>query len=211
MNKIYLFIFAAIMITGFACASSEIQTLGTYRQYQCVNLVQICSNCTYVNITNVMGPNSLTVLGQQQMTKVGTNYNYSFCGTSVLGNYIVNGFGDIDGTTTVWAYDFNISPTEGNENNTTLFLIFIIASAVLLVIAFVFENHVFAFLSGLGFLATGVYTLIYGFGSLTNQYTQMFSMIIIGLGAIVTIVSALEFIQEMSGEGGDTSYDDYDE
>ena len=89
--------------------NAQIQTLGTYKQNDCVNLKQICSNCSYVNITSVLYPNSTQVLGQVEMTKLGTDYNYTFCNTSILGQYIVNGKGDLNGVDNVWSYDFVIS------------------------------------------------------------------------------------------------------
>jgi hypothetical protein len=77
------------------------------------------------------------------MTKSGTEYTYSFCNTSDLGVYIVNGVGDLDGVNTVWAYDFTISATGKDLTS---------AKATSYVIIFVISFVVF-----LGFLLIGIY------------------------------------------------------
>lgn len=104
----FIFIFV-VLFSIFLVSSSTITSLGVFKSGSCVELKQICSNCTYVNITSVIYPNSTKALGQVQMTKSGTDYNYTFCDTSSVGNYIVSGKGDIDGVPSVWSYDFNIS------------------------------------------------------------------------------------------------------
>ena len=93
-------------IMPFVSATS----LGTFKQDECVNLIQTCSNCTYSNITNVIYPNSSIALSDVEMSKSGTYYYQSYCDTSLNGIYIVTGFGDPDGTVEVWSYDFTITP-----------------------------------------------------------------------------------------------------
>ena len=86
------------------------ESLGTFRNGDCVNLVKTCSNCTYANITSVIYPNSSIAVSDVEMTKSGTYYYYSFCETDLNGIYIVTGFGDPDGEVEVWNYDFTITP-----------------------------------------------------------------------------------------------------
>lgn len=115
---------------------AEVQTLGTFEKGKCIELLQTCSNCTYNNISSISYPNSTQALNQSLMTKIGTKYNYTFCNTNTSGQYIVNGFGDIDGSVTVWAYDFIINPTgiESTQMRTdstsrAIWIIFIMAIA----------------------------------------------------------------------------------
>ena len=112
MKKILLILFIGIFLISLA--SAEIQTLGTFKQRECINLIQTCENCTYNNISSVLYPNSSVVLSNIVMTKDDTYYNYTFCNTSTLGSYIVNGYGDLDGERTTWNYDFKITPS-GND------------------------------------------------------------------------------------------------
>lgn len=107
-----------LLFTLLLCSSvfAEQQSLGTFEKDRCINLLQTCANCTFVNITSVKYPNSSILLGNVEMTKQGTEYNFTICNASVLGDYIVNGVGDVDGVNTVWAYDFKVT-MDGYEND----------------------------------------------------------------------------------------------
>lgn len=93
--------------------TATIQSLGEYIPNSCVILKQTCGNCTYSYISTVMAKSSngssIQVLGLASMTKVGYEYYYTFCNTSYIGEYIVNGYSDVDGYVTVWAYNFYIT------------------------------------------------------------------------------------------------------
>jgi len=109
MKVIYFLLIGILFIN---LISSEQTTLGVFKQNTCVELIQICADCSFVNITSVRYPNSTLALATMiKMTKTGTEYNYSFCNTSFVGKYIVNGFGDVDGTNTIFNYDFEITPS----------------------------------------------------------------------------------------------------
>lgn len=115
---------------------SGIESLGTFQKDKCVELLQTCSNCTYVNISSLTYPNSSLTLRNVAMSKTGTQYNYTFCTPTLAGQYIVNGFGDADGVTTIFAYDFIVTYT-GTEYTTSqaiLHLVFIIASIAVFVL-----------------------------------------------------------------------------
>lgn len=99
-----------LIVLVFPLISAEVQSLGNFQRGECVRLIQTCPNCTYVNITSVIYPNSTQAIGMVSMTKIGTLFNYEFCNTSAVGQYIVNGVGDIDGEDTTWVYDFLITP-----------------------------------------------------------------------------------------------------
>jgi len=86
-------------------------SFGTFKQGECVSLIQTCSNCSFVNITSIQYPNSTQAIGQASMTKTGTSYNYTFCSTNILGVYIVSGFGDLDTQNEIWDYKFGITST----------------------------------------------------------------------------------------------------
>lgn len=104
-------LFFVILFVFLICSisASNIASLGTFKIDDCVELKQTCSNCTYVNISSVLYPNSTKAISMTSMIKDGTEYSYDFCSTSVLGSYIVNGFADLDGKITVFAYDFDIT------------------------------------------------------------------------------------------------------
>jgi hypothetical protein len=199
---IFLFLsFCTIFLAGNVFAATTQQSLPPQKQFDTVLIWQSCDNSTYSNITSIK--NGATVmLGSKVMPNIEAGYyQYSFTNTTLLGIYIVNGYCDENGVKTNWAYDFEVT-REGQTINsgTYTFLIFAVLSITLLLLSFVFSNYIFAFISGLSFGVTGVYGMIYGFSTYLSTYTRMFSMIIIGLGAIITIVSGIELAQE-TGSG----------
>lgn len=138
-------ILGIILISCINYVSAEQQSLGEYDPNDCVRLIQTCGSCTYNNITSLVSPNSTTLLSEVEMIKSGTEYTYSFCNTSMEGTYIVNGVGDLDGTNTVWAYDFVIGK-ELTFGKAILNFGFIFVLVIFLVISiigiFKIENYV---------------------------------------------------------------------
>lgn len=195
-----LLVITALIFSMIPLINAEIQSLGNFKQNECVNLIQTCGNCTYVNITSVLYPNSSQVLGETEMTKSGTRYNYTFCSTSVLGTYIVNGVGDSNGVNTIWNYNFFVTTTGVNREsilNNSIF-IFLTLIGILLVIAGANMGIPwFGFIGSIMFLFSGIYTMIYGFDNITNLYTQGVSITLIGLGLIFMFSSAYEWVLEV--------------
>lgn len=103
-------------------ASATEGDIGTFKKNECVSLLQNCANCTYVNFTSVRYPNSTIAATNLSSTQTGSVYNYSFCSTQALGQYIVNGVGDIDGKPTVFAYTFDVTPTGNKETSNPISL-----------------------------------------------------------------------------------------
>ena len=112
----------------------QLTFLGTFEQDQEVNLIQLCANCTFNNITSVTSPNSTELVTNVVMTKVGTTYNYTLLGnnTDLIGSYNVNGFGDPNGIDEIWAYTFDITKT-GNVFETSESLIIIILTIAIFI------------------------------------------------------------------------------
>ena len=193
-----LSVIALVVFMNTALASAEVQSLGVFKQYECVKLIQICGNCTYNNVTSVLYHSS-SLSGVQIMTKTGTEYNSSFCSTSGLGNYIVNGVGDDNGIISIWSYDFDITST-GNNNNLYLTLIIGIFAMLLLVAGIFVRNAFLGLFSGFLFIILGIYSMIYGLGVIQDQYTQMISYVIIGLGVVISFASIYEMYDEGEGD-----------
>ena len=115
MRKLNFIAFLFVILISCSMFVSAIESLGTFKVNECVELKQTCSNCTYVNISSVLYPNSSKALQNVEMTGDGVEYSYDFCSTTQLGSYIVNGYADVDGVKTVWAYDFFITGN-GKDN-----------------------------------------------------------------------------------------------
>ena len=74
-NKIILLIvvtFLLLISSGFSLTE-----LGTFKAGDNVTLLQLCDTCTYNNITSVTSPESNIILNNVEMTKIGTQYNYT--------------------------------------------------------------------------------------------------------------------------------------
>ena len=144
MKKILLILFLGVFLISFV--SAQIQSLGTFRLGDDVNLIQTCDNCTFNNITSVLYPNSTQTVGEFEMTKRGTIYNFTLSADNVteIGTYIVNGFGDLDGVDTVWNYNFEITSFGTKVSNPGIIY------AVLLLIIFGMDILVFFLIYTLG-------------------------------------------------------------
>jgi len=109
----YLILVFLLLITPIL---AQQQSWGTVKKGECIDFMQSCANCTYVNFTTVISPNKMVVARGLESQKRGTDYNYTFCNTSVIGTYIVNGVGDVNGVDTVFAVDFDVNPS-GKETS----------------------------------------------------------------------------------------------
>lgn len=134
MRKILLTIIISIFLISFTTAA--ISDLGTFKVNTCIELPQTSPDATYNNISKITTDNELTIVsGEVVMTKIGTYFNYTFCNTTLLGEYIVNGYGDEGGTLKTWEYTFNISYL-GKELSTSQSIIYLGLLGILLFILF---------------------------------------------------------------------------
>jgi len=140
MNKklILLVMLGIFLISLASAAESQLNSLGTYQQYECLQLRQTCGSCTYVNFTKVSYPNGTVALDEVAAEQVGVSWNYTFCNTSALGTYFVEGFGDIDGTDTIFVYDFKVTKTGFDFGESVLPIAILFASLILAVIFMIF-------------------------------------------------------------------------
>lgn len=146
--KLLIFVMAGVLLLSslLPLCSAEIQTLGTFKQNECVNLIQTCDNCSFVNITSLIYPNSTDDLKNITMEKRGTYYNYTFCKNKALGKYIYNTLGDDNGIATVQPVEYYINAigfesTEASARISSNGIWFVLIIAVLFFIAFLFSNQ----------------------------------------------------------------------
>jgi len=128
--KKLLIVYAVLLLLPFVVG--EVQTLGTFKQGKALQLIQICDNCTYNNISSVLYPNGTIALTNSTMVRSGTSYTRQFNLTNDIGQYIVNGFGDLDGQITVWSYNFYINKA-GSEFTTAQSIMYMFLMCVLLI------------------------------------------------------------------------------
>lgn len=125
--------------------------LGTFESGSCIELIQLCGDCTYNNITSIQYPNETKVILDVRMTQRGTEFNYTYCFPDLNGRYNINGFGDLSGDDTVWAYTLLLTPN-GDEPTTAKLLlqfglIFILTIFLVFAIVGIFnlENYIARF------------------------------------------------------------------
>ncbi len=196
MKKLLLILMIGIFLVSLVPVLSATQvSLGVFKQGECIGLIQTCANCTYNNISRVFHPDATKSLDNNLMTKDDTYYNYSFCNTSQLGTYIVNGFGDIDGIKTSWSYDLDVTPS-GDENVLGLFIIVIFIAYAIGFIGFFGKHEWVSVMGGFAMMLLGVYILINGIDVYRNFMTIALSSITAGLGAIFALVPLLELLRD---------------
>jgi len=101
-----------LFITMLSTVSATETTIGTKQSDTCIDLIQTCADCTYVNFTSYTMPNGTRVIVEWASTKVGTSFTYNSCNiTSQLGIWFVDGHGDIGGTDTIFSYTYDVTPT----------------------------------------------------------------------------------------------------
>jgi len=122
MKRILLTLFMGLFLISLTSAVS----IGTFKVGDSINLIQTCASCTYNNVTTVIHPNGTIETLNVEMSKDGSFFNYTYNGFSlVVGEYLVNGLGDISGVNTSWNYRFEITPSGSlidNDNSLMLFL-----------------------------------------------------------------------------------------
>jgi len=182
-----IFLFCIVVV-------SATSNLGTFKSRECISLYQLCDNCTYVNISSVMYPDSTVESINENMTKNGVNYNYTYCNTLQDGIYIYNVCGDKDGTLTCENITFEINPT-GSQKNPTFYFIILLLSAGVIVLGFFMKDAPITIFGTFGLYFLGLYILFYGIDGIKDGVTTWaFGLITLGLAFYISARSAYELI-----------------
>lgn len=122
-----------------SCTSAAFISLGIFKAGDNVSLIQLCDDCTYNNITSIIYPNGTIALGEAEMTKDGTQYNYTYLPIlEIYGTYTVNGFGDEGGADTVWAYTFEVTYMGQELTNSQAILYLGLLGLLILIMGIIF-------------------------------------------------------------------------
>lgn len=91
-------------------ASASLDTLGTFKQNDCINISQTCATCTYVNISSIGNNEDSNLISNVAMTNFGNGeWKYEFCETEIIGRYDVKGIGDVSGVDSSFAVYFDVT------------------------------------------------------------------------------------------------------
>ena len=116
-----------------------------------------------------------------------------YCNNSEAGGFYEIQFEVIQDPNTV---DFSDTTSDWR-----IFLILLAFAIILLVVSVLTENYIFAFFSGLAFLIAGAYGMIYGFDNVNDFYTRAISLILLGIGMIITVISGLDLSKAAYHQG----------
>jgi len=127
MKKIHILLYVFVMILLTFQVSAE----DIYKKDTCVNLIEVCNNCTYVNISSVVDPNTNFYTFNTGMANRSNIFYYNFCNTSLVGNYRFIGLKEINSIVTSFDNTFTITKTGDNlligNNYIFIWIIFIFA------------------------------------------------------------------------------------
>jgi hypothetical protein len=128
IKKIMLVFILGIVLLALASAQDEPSELGVYKTKECVNIYQLCDDCTYVTLISVTFPNSTVDDIDTNMTKNGVDFNYTWCTTETLGRYFYKVCGDKEGDFKCEVIQFHITPTgtKLTQGESTIYLILLI-------------------------------------------------------------------------------------
>lgn len=195
MKKLLLFLIIGIFLISFVTAS--ISDLGTFKQGSCINIPQTCPDCTYNNISKItMDGESNTVLGEVVMQKDDTYYNYTFCNTTLVGEYTINGYGDEGGTKDTWEYKFKITPS-GNSSNEVLYIVLILIIYGITFVGFFGKNEIITLLGSLAMIWLGIYLINEGIIIYRDWITNGIAYLTIGLAAYFGFMAGYSLYKDM--------------
>jgi len=111
MVKINLFL-VLLLVTSLTLVSATETNIGTKKLNDCIDLIQTCADCTYVNFTSYTMPNGTRIIWEVEGDKSWTSFTYYNCSlTSILGTWIIDGHGDVGGLDTVFTYTYEVTAT----------------------------------------------------------------------------------------------------
>jgi len=198
-NKYLIFAIGMIILISFVSAETIISDEPSFefQQYKKSTISVPIQESNYSECTNcncyitLHYPNGTIFIDNQATTYSNgyANYVLEANKTTVNGDYptrLICGDGSDSGFST---FIVNISP----RGDLALFLVLLLSSIVCFLTAYLTEYEFLGFFSGILFVLTGIYSMIYGITDLANLYTRGISMISIGIGLVIIIAVAYDF------------------
>lgn len=144
LQSIFLVTFILIFLIGNASALCELDDarIGPVERNTCVDLWQTCPDCSYVNISQVLYPNTSIAVSNVEMTKAGTNYNYTFCLTSADGDYVYKTYGNSsENGICTQNVNFKVTPNGEEPTTATAFLYIALFAVLIFFLILIFYAH----------------------------------------------------------------------
>jgi len=189
--NILLLIIVGLFLVGLGSGEGILEPV---KAGECISLYQLCDSCSYVNISSIRFPNGTVLNLNQAMTKTNSDYNYSFCDTSLLGGYSYSVCGDKTGEFKCEKLEFDSTPSGKESNSSTIvfFLFIIIMIYAIAGVGFFGRNVPITILGGMAMIGLGVYMINEGIIIYRDWITNYFAYLTIGLGALVSLWALVE-------------------
>jgi len=202
VNKLLLTLFVGIFLLTLVSAADLTEPKYIGKQFNDVNIIETCVVRGFpcpvdflCNIT-ISDPNLNTIVLNSPMTRNDTMYNYTFVSTDILGDYSYSTYCSNVTLSGYQAETLRVTTT-GREPNVMITILLLLCSLGLFLLALYLKNHAIGFISGILFLMSGMYLMIYGFGDLADLYTRAIAYVIIAFGSFITLLAGYEWLEEM--------------
>ena len=190
---------AILFIVCFLGSLSSVSAtnIGTFKLGTNAELTNYCAvgTCTYMNISSVKFPDSSMTYLNKAMTKNGNNYNYTFNGTTTIGDYTFVTCGNPDGVVYCDSDTFTVTPN-GFVNSPLFYIIFLLVAIGLIVLGYSVQDYWLIILGGFVLFLFGLYVLLYGIAGMKDTaYTWGIGIVVIMVGAYFGIRAAMEQLE----------------
>ena len=131
-----------ILLLSIIPSTLAMSSIGTFQQDNNIQLIQICDNCTSVNLTTIKLPNSSIADINVIMSESNFTYNYTFTRTDLIGNYFYTTCGNPDAIPTCESVSFEITTTgdKVSLSNIVLVIVFLVLALMFLYLGSLFEK-----------------------------------------------------------------------
>ena len=110
VNRFGMYLVISLLFISLVSATQT--NIGTKQLDDCIDLIQTCADCSYVNFTSYTMPNGTRTVIEKIGIKDAVSFTYNNCNlTSRLGTWIIDGHGDVGGTDTIFSYTYDVTTT----------------------------------------------------------------------------------------------------
>ena len=188
-------VFSIFLIIILSATLIQAQSLGTWKQGECVN-IKVYSNLSSINISTVSTEGKpIEVINEEMDNLVGNTFNYTYCDANSLGKYNFDWY-PCNGESCQGTFDVTPSGNSGSDN--IIFIVFVIVFFYALnLIGFFGKNEIFTILTGMGLLFLGVYLINNGIIIYRDNLTLYISYITIAWGFISAFWASYSLYEEL--------------
>jgi hypothetical protein len=153
----------------------------------------LCSIDAVCNIS-VLYPNKTFLIENQKLTNIGNGMpNITIPAIYDLDSYFSTVTCTQDGRSQIEEVYLVVTSNGKGQNNLPIYIS--IGAIIFFILGLIFKNELIGFFSGILFLGSGMYFLIYGLGIISDLYTSILGVVGVGMGLIVSILSAFEWYE----------------